>query len=255
LENLELINSTSQNLSCLDSSWRSFYKNVIFDNSGDRNIDVNNNIDGGALVNCEFTNGSFGGILDAQTTNFAYCKVINHGGVGVDWASSTVVMLHCIVHNCTGDGIQAPAAACYIIGCTIDGNAGDGIQAPAQGSVIVNNRITNNTGYGINSTTNDNLEMNNYYWNNTLGDTLNIYAGGFSRLSATNTEAGYTDGSSDDFTLTNGNDGVNVAIPIGALSEATNIGYFTQGMQPAPAAGGGGGGMIVHPGMDGGMRG
>lgn len=254
LKHLELINATGNGFD--GGSTQAFdwlFYNVAFNNNGAAGMDGQNNIRDSFFVNCEFNSNTSHGILDCGTSMIVRSLAKNNGGRGM----SNVRNLHfCIAHNNNNNGIvvsNAPPGT--VINCISDGNSSAGFYLGMDGIICINNRTTNNGTYGIQGPSITAYIDNCFFYNNTSGDHDSgdgLQFGDNNRFAAANSSDGYVDRANDDFSITDGEDGTAVEIPIGLLDETANLAYIDQGFPPASA--GGGGGLIIHPGMNGGIN-
>ena len=177
------------------------------------------------------------------------CQLIN--GVRIHNGANGSSYVNCIIHNFSLASFVSGVPLCFV-GNTVD----SGINGVVQNNIgraaqIVNNRFTNISGTAIHTTSNysgTNLIINNAFYNNGTNTTIrncDLKVGDISL-----TAEGYTDRANDDFTLTSGGEGTGVEHEIGLLSETTNLGYFTAGLNPEASGGGGG---VILPNMNGGM--
>jgi len=230
-ENHEFINATGDGWNKGDALTSTFmcFKNCAFDNNGGKGFDANGTrVQSSTLTICQANGNTTVGIdVRSGSVTTAFCQTLNNGNDGIRIGSA----INCLSHNNTVDGIDALE---NVDGCTIDGNS-VGARANYMAS---SNRFTNNDWTLISNSAL--ASINNGFYNSGTVD----YSGTFTikAYDLALTSDGYTNRGADDFTLTIGGEGVGVAIAYGLLDEATNIGYYTQGLPPEYSGGGGGGG-------------
>lgn len=236
---------------------------------------------GGRIIDSEFWSGStsptssatgIGIITGEAEVQIIGCYIHHLRGDGIQMLGSTHVE-NCLVAKNVGNGINVTAAYTsgitgQITGNTIDDNDGHGITIADADSIsiltVYNNLITNHnqaSKYGLTLGTgttalNDRRKTfidYNAYYNNTSN--YNAISAGDNDVSLSADP--YTDASTEDWSLndTAGGGAAAKEVGFGGLSGSATTSLMDIGAAQVGEGAGGGGGMIVHPGMNGGLRG
>lgn len=251
--NIHFTNCTSHGLEELANSEGFVFENCKFSLCGGRALYRLNDL---TFNNCVFLNNS--DVEVYQATNVVENACIHINGLDCIWGGSNYRLINTIIHD-YDTGITSATSDSFIISCIIDTIAYAAIALTNDFSHIYNSRITNSTtGISFAASAKYSTYGHNYFYNPgdtdiTDGSTVSHDMGG-NRLTGVNSGTGYADLGSHDFTLTPGDDGVNVESSIGGFGDETNSVWITSGLQPEPPAGGGGG-MLVAPGFNGGLNG
>lgn len=212
--------------------------------------------------NVEIKNSVSHGIINSGYTWLVDCWLHANGGNGYDFSTrsdqnASLFALRSNFSRNTGRGIYDPSTSngltkqIAILNSILEGNTSDGfksLQTTAMQLMMLNNIIYGNGAYGVNFEHNlDGMIQNDYnaYGANVTAARNNLSAGAHDVALAGDPFTAIA----TDYSIT---DNALIAAGFPGLSK------FGQGRIDIGAlqtAGGGGGGMLVHPGMNGGLRG
>lgn len=237
LKHIEFINATS------DAFVSGTYANGLVYNCNMENSNdgINGTVGNASFIHCTVAGNTADAIQAASSnTKFHTCCFITTAG-GVTAAAAIEEFNNCLFYKFSTFG---GLGKCDIIHCTIDDfTTGPSFGGGGDGSKVMYNLFTNISGVALTCGTSVGVGMNNGFYNN--GTNISNSAGTQGSFyifdSLTLTADPYTDRTGGDFTVdasAGASEGVDVAVPIGALDEATNISYITLGAI-TPAHGGG----------------
>lgn len=226
------------------------------------------------LINCEiYDNGAdgFDSVGSASSMSISECSIHNNGTNGIRGRFSVSSIMNNLIYDNTQDGINfnalGAAANTIVTGNTIFSNTQDGIEHdPADAGLIVyNNCLVDNGGFGENLNGMGVGDFRYFGFNLAAQNTTAAISGGHdfatfgngsNQDSSQTNEQLFVDATGShpdlDFTPESGSELINNGFQNTGATAGTgtmDIGAVQE------ASGGGGGGILIHTGMNGGIRG